>query len=197
MVNEEQIIALHNKILHKGFCTVKSASFRFKRHDGEWSNMVTREYIDKPEAVGVLPLDLKRKKLILIKQFRIGGIITGQIDHYSWEIVAGIKDVVGEDSVTTALRELKEETGLCSQRIVPFMNYLTAPGYTTEKIELFYAVVNSEEAAKYAGLAAENEDIAVDVISFDEAALALEQGKIVSGMTLIALQWFFLHQKEL
>ena len=97
----------------------------------------------------------------------------------------------------TAQRELQEETGLKSEKIVPFMSYFTAPGYTTEKIELFYALIDSEKAAKYAGLAAENEDIIVDRVSFAEVGEALKQGKIINGMTLIALEWLMLHKNEL
>ena len=197
MTDAEKWVFLRNRTLHQGFCTVKSVDLRFRRHDGKWSDVVTREYIDKPGAVGVLPLDLKRKKVILIRQFRIGGIITGELEQWPWEIVAGIKDHLQESALMTAQRELQEETGLKSEKIVPFMSYFTAPGYTTEKIELFYALIDSEKAAKYAGLAAENEDIIVDRISFAEVGEALKQGKIINGMTLIALEWLMLHKNEL
>ena len=66
---------------------------------------LTRDYIDHPGAVAVLPMN-DAGEILLIKQYR------HPVGMDLWEIPAGLLDVEGEDFVAGAARELAEEADL-------------------------------------------------------------------------------------
>ena len=43
------------------------------------------------------------------------------------------------------------------------------------------------------GMENENEDILVKSYKLDEVMKMIKEGKIINGLTLVALQWFFLN----
>ena len=47
------------------------------------------------------------------------------------------------------------------------------------------------------GLAHEHEDILVHVVDFDTAYAMIAEGKIISSMPIIALQWLALNKQQL
>ncbi len=64
-------------------------------------------------------------------------------------------------------------------------------------ISLFYGRVDSSQIGGIHGLDHENEDILVYTVSFDEAYRMLEEGKIESGIPIIAIQWLALNKAGL
>ena len=92
-------------------------------------------------AVAILPVQGDRCKLL--KQYRYA------VDQYIFEAPAGTMEE-DEDPLTTAQRELIEETGFVAKTIVPKGFIYTTPGYTDEKIFLFEArdLSPSEEFGK-------------------------------------------------
>ena len=91
----------------------------------------TREYIRHPGGVGVVALT-DQGEVLLVQQYRYpyGEVVT--------EIPAGQRDP-GEDPLTTARRELEEETGMTAERWVPLGAMYPTPGYTNEVDYLFFA----------------------------------------------------------
>lgn len=92
---------------------------------------ITLEIVRHPGASAVVAID-EEGAVVLIRQFRhaAGGFI--------WEIPAGVLDP-GEDPAECAARELREETGLVSARMVKLGSILTSPGFCDERIHLFLA----------------------------------------------------------
>lgn len=84
-------------------------------------------------VTGVAILPLLNNKVGLIKIFRPA------INDYSWEIPHGfIEDV--EQVETSAMRELKEETGLVASNIIP-LGYITPDsGVLSARVQLFAAI---------------------------------------------------------
>ncbi len=90
-----------------------------------------REVADHVDGVAVLPLD-ERSNVLTVTQYRY---VFGKT---LLEIPAGKLDA-GEDPVTGALRELKEETGAVPDTFLPLGRILPAPGCYGETLHLFLA----------------------------------------------------------
>lgn len=90
-----------------------------------------REVADHVDGVAVLPLD-ERNNVLTVTQYRY---VFGKT---LLEIPAGKLDA-GEDPVTGALRELKEETGAVPDTFLPLGRILPAPGCYGETLHLFLA----------------------------------------------------------
>lgn len=94
-------------------------------------NTSTREVVDHVDGVAVLPLD-ERNNVLTVTQYRY---VFGRT---LLEIPAGKLDP-GEDPVTGALRELKEETGAVPNTFLPLGRIIPAPGCYGEVLHLFLA----------------------------------------------------------
>src|SRR4051812_47507691 len=85
-----------------------------------------RDVILGGKVVALLPVDLAREEIVLIRQFRLPAHLgTGKGEMI--EIVAGRVDD-GETPLDAARRECKEELGLAPAKIVELFAYLTTPG---------------------------------------------------------------------
>ena len=61
------------------------------------------------------------------------------LDDYLLEIPAGKRDVVGEEPVVTAHRELAEEIGMAADRIELLAEFYNSPGFSDEHSYTFLA----------------------------------------------------------
>ena len=182
---------LGKKIIHNGFFKMKEITIKYQKYDGKWSNEIKRELFGGAQVSAVLPYDPDNKKIVLIQQFR-AGTISRNSNNYLDEIVAGIIDK-GETPKETAIRECFEETGCKVKNLRGIQGYFPAPGSSESFYHLFLGevVAPSEEIIK--GLENENEDILVKSYSFEEVKKKMENNEVLNGLTLIALQWFFLN----
>ncbi|MFQ5699758.1 MAG: NUDIX hydrolase [Myxococcota bacterium] len=138
-------------------------------------NRIELEIVHHPGAAAVVPF-LDAERILMLRQYRhaAGG--------YLWEIPAG-KLEPGEDPLECARRELEEETGYRTGRIERVGSLLTTPGFSDERIHLFFAW--ELEAGASAHEAAEV--ISVHEVDVDEALARIDRGEIVDGKTLAAL----------
>tara|TARA_B100002051_G_scaffold273430_1_gene312192 strand:+ start:794 stop:1375 length:582 start_codon:yes stop_codon:yes gene_type:complete len=185
---------IDKKNLYDGFFKMNEVTLKYRKYDGNWSNNIKRELFGGAQVAAVLPYDPVSKEIILIQQFR-PGTISKDIDHYLDEIVAGIIDE-GESPEIAAKRECLEETGCEVKRLIPIQGYFPAPGSSESFYHLFLGEVKSFKGSKIQGLENENEDIFVKCFKINEVRKKMEDGKILNGLTLIALQWFFLNFYE-
>ena len=181
---------INEKDLYSGFFKLKKIKFIHQKHDGSWSGQVDREIFGGAHVSTLLPYDPQKKEIVLIQQFR-AGVISRYDEDYLYEIVAGIidEDELAED---TAKRECLEETGCVVNNITPIQGYFPAPGSSESYYHLFLGEINSFEGERIRGLETENENILVKSYKVEEVRNMLKEGKIKNGLTLIALQWFFL-----
>ena len=142
-----------------------------------------RVVIKHPGGACVLPL-LPDGKIILTKQFRY------PIEQVSIEIPAGKKDVVGEDSLACATRELEEETGYQSNHISHMFTLHPCVGYSDEKLDIFIA----KDCYKIDQPKPMDEDETIELLIVDrnEAKKLLEEGSITDGKTIIAIQYYLM-----
>ena len=182
---------INKKNIHNGFFKMNEYILKYKKYDGSWSKEVKREIFGGAMVSAVLPYDPVKREIVLIQQFR-PGTIAKEFNNYLYEIVAGIIDS-GETAEDTAKRECLEETGCKIKKITPIQGYFPAPGSSESFYHLFLGEIDTFEGERLMGLESENEDILVRSYKLSDVKEMMEKGEILNGLTLIALQWFFLN----
>ncbi len=191
--NDVEIIAREK--LYRGFFSLDLYRFRHRLFNGEMSGEVRREIFERGHAAVLLPFDPVRDEVVLIEQIRIAAFDTSDTP-WLLELVAGMIEP-GETVEEVARREAMEEAGLDVGRVKTFMSYLSSPGGTSERLSLLVGEVDATTAQGIHGLADENEDIRVHVVSREQAYLWVEEGRIDNAASVIALQWLQLHHHAL
>ncbi len=181
---------INKKNLYSGFFSLNRYDFIHKKHDGEWTNNVSREIFSGAHVSTLLPYDPIKEEIVLIQQFR-AGVLSRYDEDYLYEIVAGIIDK-GENPEQTAVRECFEETGCKVKKIHPIQSYFPAPGSSESYYHLYLGEIQAFDGERIRGLNQENEDILVKCFKIYEVKKMMKEKKIINGLTLIALQWFFL-----
>ncbi|EOL8946426.1 ADP-ribose diphosphatase [Cronobacter dublinensis] len=191
--NDVEIIAREK--LYRGFFSLDLYRFRHRLFNGEMSGEVRREIFERGHAAVLLPFDPVRDEVVLIEQIRIAAFDTSDTP-WLLELVAGMIEP-GETVEEVARREAMEEAGLDVGRVKTFMSYLASPGGTSERLSLLVGEVDATTAQGIHGLADENEDIRVHVVSREQAYLWVEEERIDNAASVIALQWLQLHHHAL
>ena len=176
--------------VHNGFFKLHELTFIHQKHDGIWSSNIKREIFGGAHVATVLPYDPIKKKILLLNQFR-AGVIERKDDPMMIEIVAGIIDE-GESPEEAAKRECLEETGCSIKKLQEICSYYPAPGSSESFYHLFLGEIEAFDEKRIFGIEDENEDILVQSYSIEEVKNLMKKKKIINGLTLIALQWFFL-----
>ncbi|HHP7424642.1 TPA: ADP-ribose diphosphatase [Enterobacter roggenkampii] len=191
--NDVEIIA--RETLYSGFFSMDLYRFRHRLFNGEMSGEIRREIFERGHAAVLLPFDPVRDEVVLVEQIRIAAY---DVSESPWllEMVAGMIEE-GETVDDVARREALEEAGLVVGRTKPVLSYLASPGGTSERLSIMVGEVDATTAEGIHGLADENEDIRVHVVSREQAYQWVEEGKIDNAASVIALQWLQLHYQTL
>jgi ADP-ribose pyrophosphatase len=182
-------------VLFKKYFQLDEFSLSHELYRGGHSQVFTREIFQRGSVVALLPYDLKRRKVVLIEQFRAGA--TGD-EKSPWliECIAGVIED-GESETEVAIRESREEAGCEIKQLHAISRYYVSPGCSTEICTLYCGIVDSTGIGGIHGLADENEDIRVEVVDADSAYAWVGEGKIKSSATIMALQWLQLNEDRL
>ncbi|HII4350431.1 TPA: ADP-ribose diphosphatase [Enterobacter cloacae] len=191
--NDVEIIA--RETLYSGFFSMDLYRFRHRLFNGKMSGEIRREIFERGHAAVLLPFDPVRDEVVLVEQIRIAAY---DVSESPWllEMVAGMIEE-GESVEDVARREALEEAGLVVGRTKPVLSYLASPGGTSERLSIMVGEVDATTAEGIHGLADENEDIRVHVVSREQAYQWVEEGKIDNAASVIALQWLQLHYQTL
>ena len=191
--NDVEIIA--RETLYSGFFSMELYRFRHRLFNGEMSGEIRREIFERGHAAVLLPFDPVRDEVVLVEQIRIAAYDVS-VSPWLLEMVAGMIEE-GESVEDVARREALEEAGLVVGRTKPVLSYLASPGGTSERLSIMVGEVDATTAEGIHGLADENEDIRVHVVSREQAYQWVEEGKIDNAASVIALQWLQLHYQTL
>src|SRR5262245_4904254 len=184
----EDVVIERREVVGCGFRAYERVQAR--RADGE---VETRDLLRAGAAVAVLPIDLDRDEVVLIRQFRLAAqFANGKGDLV--EIVAGHVEA-NEAPRETARRECVEEIGVAPDTLIELFTYLTSPGLTDEEVTLFLGLVDASRAAVPS--AGEREASALLRVPIDTALSALAAGTVRNGPLVAALQWLALNRKRL
>lgn len=186
---------LGKKDLYKGFFRMTEYRFKHRLFAGGWSNEIKREVFERGHAGVLLAYDPNKDSVVLIEQIRIPAYETSDTP-WLLEAIAGMIEE-GETPEEVVKREAQEEAGISVGRCEPIISYLSSPGGASERMHVFVGEVDATTAKGIHGLASENEDIRVHVVSREQAYQWVEQGIIDNAATVIAIQWLQLHHEAL
>ena len=137
-----------------------------------------RDLVHHPGAVSVVPL-LDGGVVVLVRQYR------APVDDYLLEIPAGKRDVVGEEPIVTAHRELAEEVGLLADRIELLAEFYNSPGFSDEHSYTYLARGLHETATKPDGI--EEHSMEIERVPLAAVPSLIEAGEITDAKTIIGL----------
>jgi ADP-ribose pyrophosphatase len=142
---------------------------RVRTPDGE---VITREYVRHPGAVGVIALD-EHERVALVRQYR------HPVRHRLVEPPAGLLDVDGEDYLAAAQRELAEEAGLAAGTWHVLVDLFTTPGMVGETLRIYLARDLSPADAPDGYLRA-GEEAHMDIVwaTLDDLVTAVLDGRV-------------------
>jgi len=132
--------------------------------------------IHAPDWVMALPITAD-KQIVLVRQFRYG------TEDFSWEVPGGIVDP-GEDPVTTAVRELREETGYAGNN--PQRIGTRSPNPSTLNNRCHFVRIDGCRPL-HAHSPDEHEELEVATVSIPTAREWARTGKIHHVMAITAL----------
>jgi ADP-ribose pyrophosphatase len=181
------------ELLGKGFRTYQRYRYTLPGEDHALPH--THDLIRFGRIVGVLPVDLARDEVVLIRQFRLPAqLANGNGDMV--EIVAGHVEA-DEKLIEAAHRECLEEIGVAPVALTELFTYLPTPGASDEQITLFLGIVDAAQVPDQAGAAAEREETRPLRVSIDAALATLASGTMHNGLLVLALHWLALNRGRL
>ena len=194
---QKDIEILKNETIYQGFFKLNKVQFKHKLFAGGWSGTVTRELLIKGAASAMVAYDPVLDNVVLVEQVRIGAYDpTSTQSPWLLELIAGMVEE-GETRESVALRESEEEAGAKISHMQHCLSVWDSPGGVLERIHIFAGKVDSTTVGGLHGLAEENEDIRVHVVSRETAYQWLCEGKIDNGIAVIGLQWLELNYRKL
>lgn len=134
-----------------------------------------REIVEHSRGVGIVAIN-ENKEIILIKQYRKA------IEDVIFEIPAGLVDS-GENVSEAAERELQEEAGLKPLNLELIAEAYASPGFTDEKISIFFADKFEESSLELD----EAEFLVVEKLPLDKAIDMVENFEINDAKTVIGI----------
>ena len=178
------------RVLSDGHGKLESTTLEWRRASGEWQTQ-TRETYDRGGAATILPYNLARRTVVLVRQFRYPPYASGY-DDLMIEAAAGLlDDAAPEERIRL---EAEEEVGYCLREVRRIFEAFTSPGALTEKIHFFVAEYEPDmRVSDGGGLASEGEDIEVLELSIQDALAMIADGRIVDAKTIMLLQYAALH----
>jgi ADP-ribose diphosphatase len=154
----------------------------------------TRDVVRAGKVIALLPLDLERGEVVMIRQFRPAAHLANGKGEMI-EIVAGRVEP-GEQLKETARRECEEEIGVTPNALVELFSYLPTPGLTDEDVTFFVAAVDASRVPERTH-PTEGEYISVMRVPIDTALAALGEGTMHNGPLIVGLQWLALNRGRL
>src|ERR1700704_2705247 len=174
------------RLLSDNHYVLKSTTFEYRRANGEWQTQ-HRETYDRGNGATLLPYNLARRSVVLVKQFRYPAYVNGY-DDLMIEAAAGLLDNASPEKRIRA--EAEEETGYRLGEIRKVFEAFMSPGSVTEKLHFFVAEYRPDmRIGSGGGNPDEGEDIEVLELSIDETLAMIGDRRIVDAKTIMLLQY--------
>jgi nudix-type nucleoside diphosphatase (YffH/AdpP family) len=174
------------RVLSHDHYVLKTTTFAWRRANGEWQTQ-HRETYDRGNGATLLPYNLVRRTVVLVRQFRYPAYVNGY-DDLLIETPAGLLD--SESPEVRIRAEAEEEIGYRLGEIRKVLEAFMSPGAVTEKLHFFVAQYEpSMRVGSGGGNPDEGEDIEVLELSFDEAMAMIGDRRIQDAKTIMLLQY--------
>lgn len=170
--------------------------YRYERYrvalDG---TTLQRDVVRVGRVAVIVPVDLDRDEVVLIRQFRLGAhLALGRGDVV--ELPAGRVEH-GEEPAEAARRECQEEIGVLPTVLVPIFSVLPSPGMSDEHMHFFLGLVDAANVPARAGSAHEQEDTRPICVPVNHALEAVAAATLHYGAGVLGLQWLALNHNRL
>src|ERR1700754_1855218 len=179
-----------DRVLSDGHIKLKAVTFDWRRSDGKWQTQ-RRETYDRGNGATLLPYNLARRTVLLVKQFRYTAYVNG-CDDLLIEAAAGLLD--NEEPEKRIRAEAEEEIGYRLRDIKKVFEAYMSPGSVTEKLHFFVGEYQPDmKIGDGGGNADEGEDVEVLELAIEDALAMIADGRIMDAKTIMLLQYATLH----
>jgi len=192
--NSDKVKIQSREYLFRGFIQVEKVSLQHRLfNQTEYTPILQRELIHRPEAAGVLIYDDVQQKFALIEQFRVGAMDDSD-SAWQLEIIAGVLD--GDESPESCIRrESLEESGCEIDELEHLFSFYPSAGACSELFHLYSAQAHLPEQGGVFGMPDEGENIQLHLIDYSEVTHLLTNGRLRNAPVIMALQWLQQHIK--
>lgn len=192
--NSDEVKIQSREYLFRGFIQVEKVSLQHRLfNQTEYTPILQRELIHRPEAAGVLIYDDAQQKFALIEQFRVGAMDDSN-SAWQLEIIAGVLD--GDESPESCIRrESLEESGCEIDELEHLFSFYPSAGACSELFHLYSAQARLPEQGGVFGMPDEGENIQLHLIDYSEVTHLLSNGRLRNAPVIMALQWLQQHIK--
>ena len=186
--HREDVQIVDRTFVFQGFIQVEKVNLRHRLfNQTEYTAVISRELIQRPEAAGVLIYDDAQQKFALIEQFRIGAM-DDQDSAWQLEIIAGVLD--GDESPESCIRrEALEESGCELKELQHLFSFYPSAGACAELFHLYSANTTLPQEGGVFGMPDEGENIQLHIIDYREIPNLLTNGRLKNAPVIMALQW--------
>ena len=183
------------EFLFRGFIQVEKVSFRHRLfNQPDYSPVIQRELIHRPEAAGVLLYNDQQQRFALIEQFRVGALNDSE-SAWQLEIIAGVLD--GDEAPEDCIRrESLEESGCEVQQLQHLFSFYPSAGACSEFFHLYAAEVELPKMGGIFGMPDEGENIQLHLFDYSEVGTLLRNGRLRNAPVIMALQWLAQHLQQ-
>jgi ADP-ribose pyrophosphatase len=129
--------------------------------------------------VNIVPIT-PQNQIVMIEQHRFG------TDALTLEMPGGAVDPGEKDTTLAAMRELEEETGLTTQKILALPRYSPNPALQNNKI-FFFLALDVEPIPGGSGYSDPFERIKVHFVPLEEALQKARTGQVAHALSALAL----------
>ena len=183
------------EFLFRGFIQVEKVSFRHRLfNQPDYSPVIQRELIHRPEAAGVLLYNDQQQRFALIEQFRVGALNDSE-SAWQLEVIAGVLD--GDEAPEDCIRrESLEESGCEVQQLQHLFSFYPSAGACSEFFHLYAAEVELPKMGGIFGMPNEGENIQLHLFDYSELGTLLKNGRLRNAPVIMALQWLAQHLQQ-
>ena len=183
------------EFLFRGFIQVEKVSFRHRLfNQPDYSPVIQRELIHRPETAGVLLYNDQQQRFALIEQFRVGALNDSE-SAWQLEVIAGVLD--GDEAPEDCIRrESLEESGCEVQQLQHLFSFYPSAGACSEFFHLYAAEVELPKMGGIFGMPDEGENIQLHLFDYSELGTLLKNGRLRNAPVIMALQWLVQHLQQ-
>ncbi|ENW78960.1 hypothetical protein F909_03277 [Acinetobacter sp. ANC 3929] len=181
--------------LFRGFIQVEKVSLKHRLfHREDYSPLIQRELVHRPEAAGVLLYNDQQQRFALIEQFRVGAL-NDPVSPWQLEVIAGVLD--GDESPESCIRrESLEESGCKITELKHLFSFYPSVGACSEFFHLYVAEVDLPKDGGVFGMPDEGENIQLHLFAYSELEALLINGRLRNAPVIMALQWLSQHIQQ-
>jgi len=180
------------ELLSDNWYSLRKIIYDYQKKDGTWETQ-EREAYDRGNGATILLYNKAQQTVILTRQFRMATYVNGNKDGMMIEACAGILEQ--ENAEESIRRETEEETGYKISKVEKVMEMYMSPGSVTEILYFFVAEYTTDmKINDGGGVAAEQEEIEVLELDFQEALAMVKSGEIKDAKTIMLLQYAQLNE---